>query len=451
MWRRLIPGRLPEPKSPAGDVPEALQMLFSSLNSAAETTRNSAVDLVRQVVPELVNNRRPIYLTSAQHAEISEQLLAAYEAEFKRLCAPHDYPLLLCLSRLCSGLPRLRKLGESIDDIRVRCQTADYAVLAYGARDVPDSFEAHEDGFVLRDVPGDAVLAVATIHNMSYQYRGIVRSLISLNYLREFSREMREKGKSAFQPAQVSLDLGQVAIQASERAMVAEELFWRWHTREGTAVSPWGFTGFTPQITSPALIWMYPEIKRHRPWRGDVFFEHIDRGIRSLYEEGCRYRCLFERNIGMPPEHLCAIIEGLAQLAFRNETYGFHYSWWFALTGTMLVRRGDLEGGALLEEAQRALATYYPDYAGSTELAASLSTFVTLASSAGKQNALRLRGMQPTYLLLGEDHHDVWVVDYCGQLHRRPAQRRCFRAYLCIRLGAGQLLGSCGRRGAGFP
>ncbi len=408
---------VPEPKSPMGDPPAILGALFESLGRAVEEARTATVDISRAAVPELPDPRGPIPLTGARDADIVERLLAAYEEEFARLCAAHDYRLLLYLSRLCAGLPQMRVRGESVDEIRVRCQTADFAVLAYGARAAADPFELRDGVMWLGEVPGDAVLAVARLHRLSYEYRGLVQSLITLNYLREFSREMREKGRSAFQPAEIALGLGPVAVHASERAMRAERLFWKAYTTQDSALSRWGFAAFESSITMPALIWMLPVVKRYEGWTGDVFLEHSDRGLGSLYAEGCRYRALFERKIGMPPEHLCAIIEGLSQFAFRNETGpDYQYSWWFALTGTMLVQQSDIRGGILLDEAQKALSRYYPGYAGGPDLAASLERFVSIASSADKSGSYRLRGMRPVHVVLGEEHQSIWMVDYCASM-----------------------------------
>jgi hypothetical protein len=384
---------------------EVWRDLIAAAEEAALGFESARQRLRLEAAPQSARSPHAQVLDHREGDAAIKGVLRVYEREFRRLCAPHDYRSLLQTSRLCAGLPLLRSVEEGLNDTRVRCQTADYAAVAYGRRDLRD------DALNPADSYESLLRAVTRLHVLASEYRAAFHALMTLSYLRLYAKVNGRRAPEVI----MDLENGVQVRMHDEVAAVAERLFHESHYSRSTAGSRWGTARLLGDpVTSPAVVWMFPyERLPDTEWGGSILFLRQDRGIGGLYEDGRRFRDRFEHGLGMPPEHLCAILEGLSQLAMwygPEEPQGR----WLALTGTTNAPQQQLTGGALLAEAGAALAEYYPAYAGDADLGRSLDRFVALAAGGGGSAAPSLRSLRPAQLFLGEPHHDLWVVDYCA-------------------------------------
>ena len=149
-------------------------------------------------------------------------------------------------------------------------------------------------------------------------------------------------------------------------------------------------------------------------------------------EYGRRFRLLFERDIGMPPEHFWAISRGLGSLGLESAVaHGGRLQRWVGCTATIPVRREDLLWGRLARLAADEIQELGTPLNGRQDLERSVGRFVRLASSTAGTPALRveraeaglvpddenpdvptLRSTYYPYMIHGSDEHDYWIVDY---------------------------------------
>jgi hypothetical protein len=396
-----------------------LGAFFAAAEQAALQSLDSFVTAMTEAAPGLARPPHELRLHHVEGDATIHRLLDAYERGLERVCSQYDYRLLLYLSRLCLGLPLLRAAEGELLDAQRRGLTADLAALAYGARDRRDSvFELGGDGGIgFPTFSEDAAADIIELHTLASAHRGALDALRGLSYLRAYSKVNRTP------PPEVWLDLDSgVRLYSMDRPVVEEQLYVRAQAEYSGDWSDLGWARLIgPRVTHPAVISMVPEEREPDDESvGSVMYRVEHRGLGTLYDLGCRYCGLFEENLGMPPEHLCAILGGLAQLNMKREGRTdrgdpeLYATARFALTGLMAIPQRDIAGGALLEEATTALPLYYPESRSPQELAASLERFVSFASSSGNRDAVSLRRLRPTYLLHGEPHHEDWLVDYAA-------------------------------------
>ena len=114
-----------------------------------------------------------------------EDIISGVERELEELCGRYDYRQLLYLSRLCTGVPALRKEDASMAAVRVRVQNADRWALRCGARSSARDFVRAEDGGVsVGALPGSIFRDAVKLHWLAnfHQWRVIDRAMF--NFLR---------------------------------------------------------------------------------------------------------------------------------------------------------------------------------------------------------------------------------------------------------------------------
>src|SRR5215218_1777320 len=142
---------------------------------------------VREVLPQW-SPRAEVTLHYSIAVPGMKSYLAKAEAEMAALCSAHDYRKLFVLSRLCVGLPGLRRAeGDYIVKTQRRSQGADLWALGCGTRDAraSDTFNDKSTIGVALDSPSTRMLYDAVRLNalMDY-YRNIVEALRTISVLR---------------------------------------------------------------------------------------------------------------------------------------------------------------------------------------------------------------------------------------------------------------------------
>ena len=146
----------------------------------------------------------------------------------------------------------------------------------------------------------------------------------------------------------------------------------------------------------------------------------------TLFDYGVTFRTLFQRDIGMPVEHLWAISSALARLGVETaEANDGRLANWAGYTGTLPIAREELVGGTLEKMAREELAEALPGLQVEQSLGESVACFVDLASSSASRqdtNGTRQDGITTVrapyypFMLHGEDTHELWIVDYFNTL-----------------------------------
>lgn len=140
-----------------------------------------------EAVPELGSSTGSVLLEGQQATEALNDYLGSLEHILRELCGPYDFRTLLLFSRMCSGLEHFRKTEAHLGQAAMlRCQTADYAALMFGNRDLSDQFVWDEQGNTgFGGFSGSIAEDVVCLHVLATQYRQILTALLMFNFLRK--------------------------------------------------------------------------------------------------------------------------------------------------------------------------------------------------------------------------------------------------------------------------
>jgi hypothetical protein len=409
----------------------AKDLLMEAADYAFTRGENLLAQARSRAVPELDRSTAPVVLYGAEAVSALNRYLLHLERELEGLCAPHDFRALLLTSRACVGVEHFRTDDDAQDAPLKRCQTADYAVLKYGRRDLTEDIVRDQAGnYVLPasdDISNDIYADVVALHFLAPHYRDVAWCLPAFAFLSEFRREMNRERSRKLPPARLEISGGtgvqfskgeaalafgaDLAIVATEEAIAAQKIFTDQFNRAlNHPVAAWGWMGPKQNVTTrPATLWMpHADADGIASTDGTVLFQEQSRGLGSLHDLGRRFRKLWDECIGIPPAHLTSILSSLGRIAWNTAP---HNPFYFT-TGTMFISREDVVGGKVLETASRSLAEYYPDVRETVTLEQSLARFVSVASSSGKQDLMNLRTIHPSFIIHGEPHQSTWALDF---------------------------------------
>ena len=351
--------------------------------------------------------------------------LAKAEGRMAALCSPHDYRTLFVLSRLCVGLPKLRRaeVGDPVKTTR-RGQGADLWALGCGTRDAAlgDAFDDERTvGAALSSPSTKTLLDAVKLHAIMDHYRIVVENLIVVNVLRLHS------GANDGEPGpEVTID-GSAGIQtvrnSSPQAQAAAHLFYHRfsHHRPFSAM---GFGGLEPGGGAlRAMLMSYVGTLPDEPFGDGLVFAPDMTALEGLLGIGERFRTVFERDVGVPPEHLLAVLHALPDFCLEDRDDEAVKSWWY-LTGCLPVSKEEVLGGALEAEAARVMQEHFPGYRGADDLGRSIErlvdrglskaprSFSPVFGGSTEPDGFSARAIWPPYLIHGEYHHDHWLFDF---------------------------------------
>lgn len=400
---------------------------WSALVLASGSAADAAQDIIRQAVCEAepgLSGSDPLVVLDVPRSETAlESVLSHVEAALGDLCAKHDYRQLLCVSRLCSGLPVFRS-SEDIGYSRLRTASADRWVLRRANRNLEDDFlRIGGDHYSLGMAPITLMRDAVVINVLAKFHARIVKEKMVFNFMRSVSSKNRLPGPKLRLGAE-----GRVGWEfGTARLMAAANLFVYRHDSHGTALTRWGMIEVPAEDNPLALACDLSEEVTDAPYGGGPLFVPEPLRLDVLLEQGEVFRALFEREAGMPVEHLWAVSRGLGRLGTEvAEAKNGELAIWAGLTGTLPMAREDLRGGSLLNAAREELTRTAGPIQSMQSLEESVVRFVELASSSGPlareeedratagTDAVRI----PTYpfMIHGEEGHELWLVDYFSTL-----------------------------------
>lgn len=417
-------GRSPESTEP-------WEKLLAVSASAVEEADRFVSRAYRVAAPAL-NSAQAVRLGGPHAGPAHERLLAEIERELDGLCARHDYRQMLFVSRLCVGLPVFREHEKHVGATGARLQAADRWVLKRGGRSLDaDYMRIDENGYSIGDPPDSLYRDAVKIHRLAEFHQRTVLEFMRFNFLRLCSSENGLPGPAMI----VAAVEGEEAVGldcASGEARFAAELFELRHGHNN-ALSMWGLGEFGSEGKPWAMTYAYQDVK-DEPYGGGLLFKPDPVYFDTLLRYGERFPALFERDLGMPVEHLWAISRGLFRLGIDTfKADDNRLSPWGFITGTLPIPRDDILGGPLEDAAQRELDESYPDRRPEPELGKSVERFVALASSppengsgAGRDHgspktdptrgrewaADSVRAPAYPYMIHGHGGHELWIVDY---------------------------------------
>lgn len=385
-----------------------------------------------RIVAPALNSAQAVRLRGPRAEPAYEALLWEIERELEGLCARHDYRQMLFVSRLCVGLPVFREHEQHVGATGMRVQAADRWVLKRGGRSLDaDYMHIDENGYSIGDPPDSLYRDAVQIHRLAEFHQRTVLEFMRFNFLRLCSSENGLPGPAMI----VAAVEGEEAIGldcASGEARFAAELFELRHGHNNV-LSMWGLGEFEPEGKPWAMTYAHQEVK-DKPYGGGMLFKPDPVYFDTLLRYGERFPVLFERDLGMPVEHLWAICRGLFRLGIDTFKADDNLlSPWGFITGTLPIPRGDILDGPLEEAARRELDESYPNRLPEPELGKSVERFVALASSppedgsgAGREGAPSktdstrgrewaadsVRAPAYPYVIHGHGGHELWIVDY---------------------------------------
>lgn len=404
------------------------EMLVGVSTLAADEADQVIGRAVRRVAPELDGSVQEVVLDVRQAELAFETVLSEIEGVLEELCSRYDYRQLLFVSRLCAGLPLFRSEEPNMNVTRMRVQSADRWVLRCGDRSLEhDYMRIEEGGYSLGHLPHSLCWDAVKLHVLAHFHRRMVTQLTVFNFTRRVSSENSLPGPKL----RFNAD-GRVGWNfESAQLKAAWYLFgYRNDNYKGTLAS-WGLDEFSAEGKPLALVYNLFKDLKDEPYGGGTLFVPTPFWLNGLLEYGKRFRTLFERDVGMPIEHLWAISRALYRLGIETATAdeGRVANWGF-YTGTLPISRQKLLNGALEEVARSELGESYPDLEFSQDLRESVIRFVELASSSApgrrlkrtpaeakagggqEQDTASVRSLAYPYMIHGESYHDLWIVDY---------------------------------------
>ena len=375
---------------------------------------------VRKAAPELGGYSSQVVLGVEEAEAAFRTVLAEIEAALAELCGRYDYRQLLFVSRLCAGLPWFRP-GEEPRYVQMRTRSADRWVLGFGRRDLEHDYMRVDDGgYSIGHAPDSLFFDAVVLHVLAKAHARMVKESVVFNFMRLFSARNRlpEPGLRFNDDGRIGWDFH------SDQLMAAANVYVLRHDSYNTPLARWGMDE-VPEQEPFALAYNLAEGVKDEPYGGGTLFEPEWVFLDALFDYGTTFRALFERDVGIPVEHLWAISGGLARLGTEvAEAEDGRLASWLGFTGTLPVSREALLGGALKRKAGEQLAEAFSDPLVRQGLDESVARFVRLASSSGPREPGEERGGSaeavrvPFYPLMihGNDTHESWIVDYFSTL-----------------------------------
>lgn len=398
--------------------------LLSVADDATEEADRIIYGAIHAAAPELSDSNTPVLLSVPQAEAAFETILLSIEGTLKLLCAEHDYRQFLHVSRLCSGIPALKREDKNHEDTRVRTLNADRWIL----RCAPSKF--HEDYMImrgndyrLRAISDSLCHDAAKLHVLAHFHQRVVVERRRFNFMRLVSARNSLRGPTMrlHEDITVGWDLHTKELYGSLL------LFNEREHHANRALAWWGMGDVGAGNEFFALS-ADPNSSLYKT--GNLFNPRAI-SLDAWLEYGRRFRALFERDIDMPAEHFWAISRALGRLGLRAAVDdGGRLQRWANLTATIPVRRDDLLGGRLARLAAAELEGLGSSGDTRQGLDHSVDRFVQLASSTAGTPALKaaraeaegpdggspgsatLRSIFYPYMVHGIEEHDYWVVDY---------------------------------------
>jgi len=377
--------------------------------------------------PEFGEGRGSVTLGAQEAGPMLEAYLAELLRELRELCAPYDYRQLFLFSRLCTNLPVFRSAERNLARVWMRIQAADLCAVSFGSRILGDFTRVDPSGgYSLGHPPDPIAKDTVKLHELARRFRLAVVALVRLNYLRVFAGENGREHS----PTLVLCSDGEVRVEAgSEEAEIAANLFGHRYTYN-RALSLWGVAETEAAGYPVALSYDLSEKVRDEPYGGAPFLAK-PLWFNEFFEHGVRFRRRFEDGVGIPVEHLYCIMRALYKLgvdrALENDAL---LGGWADLTGTLPIGRREILEGPLEELAgapgEEFSEQFGSRYEGDQTLGRSIERFVELAASheippdaltcgaEPGEELMSLRALWPPSLIHGEEHHEVWIVDFAS-------------------------------------
>lgn len=141
----------------------------------------------------------------------------------------------------------------------------------------------------------------------------IVKEMMVFNFMRSVSSKNRLPGPRLRLGAE-----GRVGWEfGTARLMAAANLFVYRHDSHGTALTRWGMIEVSAEDEPLALAGDLSEEVTDAPYGGGSLYVPEPLRLDVLLERGEGFRVLFERETGMPIEHLWTISRGLGRLGME--------------------------------------------------------------------------------------------------------------------------------------
>lgn len=414
---------------PRPELDRPARQLWNRLVALEGPALGWAESFVYETMREASPRWRPGSEVRLHHREavpVLTSYLAKAEGRMAALCSPHDYWTLFVLSRLCVGLPRLRRAEAGNMEVKTqrRNQGADLWALGCGTRGAASGAAlSAEDtvGAALSSPSTKMLLDAVKLHALMDHYRIVVENLVILNVLRLHS------GANEGEPGPVVTVDGMAGIRtvpnSSPRAQAAVHLFYHRFTHH-RPFSAMGFGGLERRGDAlRAMMMGYVEALPGEPFGGGLVFAPDLTELEELLGIGERFRTVFERDVGIPPEHLVTVLHALPDFCLEGRDDRAVKSWWY-LTGCLPVPKDEVLGGALEAEAARVMREHFPDYGGAADLGESIErlvdrglskpprSFSPVFGGSTEPDGFSARSIWPPYLIHGEPHHDHWLFDF---------------------------------------
>ena len=406
-------------------------VLVAASSKAADEADRVIADAVRKVAPDLGGGTRQVVLGVEQAEEAFEEIFAEIENELEELCGRHDYRQLLFVSRLCSGLPWFHPAEDEPRYVYMRTRSADRWVLKFGNRDLQqDYMRIGDDGYSIGYPPDSLFFDAVLLHVLAKFHARMVKEAMVFNFMRLVSSKNRLPGPRMRLTVyglfgRVTSNLGVGWNFRSAELQAAANIYAFRHDSYNTPLARWGMDD-VPEEESFGLACEISEDVKDEAYGGGTLFVPKPVFLDALFDYGKTFRTLFQRDIGLPVEHLWAISSALARLGVETAVANNgRLADWASYTGTLPISREELIGGTLEQMAREELAEAFPGLQVEQSLGESVARFVDLASSSASRrdnNGIRqddttmVRAPYYPFMFHGEDTHELWIVDYFNTL-----------------------------------
>jgi hypothetical protein len=405
--------------------------LVEASPKAADEADRVIADAVRKVVPDLGGATRQVVLGVEQAEEAFQEIFTEIENALEVLCGRYDYRQLLFVSRLCSGLPWFRPAEDEPRYVYMRIRSADRWALRCGNRDLQHDYMRIDDGGYSIGHPPDSLFFDAVVlHVLAKFHARMVKETMVFNFMRLVSSKNGLPGPGLRLTVyglfgRVTSNLGVGWNFRSAELQAAANIYVLRHDSYNTPLARWGMDD-VPEGEPFGLACEISEDIKNEAYSGGTLFVPKPVFLDALFDYGATFRTLFQRDIGMPVEHLWAISNALARLGVETaEANEGKLANWADYTGTLPIAREELLGGTLEQMAGEELAETFPGLQVEQSLGESVARFVDLASSSASRqdnNGIRQDGIATvrapyySFMLHGEDTHELWIVDYFNTL-----------------------------------
>ena len=399
------------------------ERLVEQSDAGVAQGRATVARVARSVLDEPGESSQ-VVLGAREAGPALERFLAGLEERLAELCSRYDYRQFFLFSRLCLNLPVFRSKERTTHRTQARGMAADLCALRLGNRSLGDFTRVEEGGYSLGHPPDAIARDAVELHELAASHRTTVVELIRLNFLRLFAGE---NGKRHSPRLELSADGGMVVQAGSGVAEAAEGLFGHRYTYN-RLLSRWGVGELVSTEGYPlSLMCEYSPKTEAGPY-GGVPFVPRPMWANEFLEHLKTFPELLDERVGLPPEHLYAILRALYKLATDTGLAdGGRLERWMYLTGTMLLPKEGLLGGRLEALAGEYVGELGLAHAGGSGLDESIGRFVGIFASKKipegeigaarpTEEVLSLRTLWPPYLFHGEEAHQTWVVDFASTM-----------------------------------